>query len=284
MIPAQFDYARASSLDEAISLLSNGDGGAKLLAGGHSLIPLMKLRLSEPESLIDIGRIPELRGIREREGKIGIGAGTTHHEVETSDLLREKAPVVADCAGEIGDPQVRNRGTVGGSLAHADPAADYPAVMLAIDAEVHLKGPNGWRSVKASDFFQDMFTVDMAEDEVIVSVQFDPIQAASYAKLKQRASHYAIVGVAAALGVENGLIQWARVGVTGATGYAVRLPEVEEQLTGQQPEQAAIDAAAGVAGNSLEDVNSDLHASEEYRRAMVKVFTRRALEGAVARL
>jgi aerobic carbon-monoxide dehydrogenase medium subunit len=282
MIPTEFEYKRASSLDEAIELLGSGD--AKLLAGGHSLIPLMKLRLSEPETLVDIARIPDLKGIRERDGKIGIGAGTTHHEVEASDLLREKAPVVADCAGEIGDPQVRNRGTLGGSLAHADPSADYPAVMLAVDAEIHLKGPNGWRAVKAEDFFQDLFTVDMAEDEVIVSAQFEPIQAASYAKLHQRASHYAIVGVAAALGVENGLIQWARLGLTGAIGHAVRLPEVEALLVGKQPDQATIDAAAAVAGDGLDDLNSDLHASAEYRKAMVKVFTRRALEGAVARL
>ncbi len=283
MIPTEFDYKRATSLDEAIQLLSSSSE-AKLLAGGHSLIPLMKLRLSEPETLVDIGRIPDIKGIREREGKIGIGAGTTHHEVETSDLLREKAPVVADCAGEIGDPQVRNRGTLGGSLAHADPAADYPAVMLAIDAEFHIKGGNGWRTVKASDFFQDMFTVDLADDEIIVNAMFDPIQSASYAKLHQRASHYAIIGVAAALGVENGLIQWARLGLTGAIGYAVRMPNVEEALIGKQPEQDTIDAAAGIAGDGLEDINSDLHASAEYRRAMIKVFTRRALEGAVARL
>ncbi|MDZ7727786.1 MAG: xanthine dehydrogenase family protein subunit M [Dehalococcoidia bacterium] len=283
MITTEFDYRRAASLDEAIAALQETDG--KLLAGGHSIIPLMKLRLSEPGTLVDIGRIPDLKGVREREGKIGIGAGTTHHDVANSELLREKAPVVADVAGEIGDPQVRNRGTLGGSLAHADPAADYPAVMLALDAEIHIKGGNGWRSVKASDFFQDMMTVDLAEDEVIVSAQFDPIQTASYAKLHQRASHYAIVGVCAALGIENGLIQWARIGLTGATGVATRLAAVEERLTGKQPEQSTIDDAAGIAGDDIDedDLNADIHASPAYRRAMIKVFTRRALEGAVAR-
>src|SRR5690606_2094571 len=140
MIPTQFDYQRASSLDEAIQLLADGNGDAKLIAGGHSLVPLMKLRLSEPSALIDIARIPGLSGISEKDGMIEIGATTTHHMVATSDLLREKAPIVADAAGEIGDPQVRNRGTLGGSLAHADPAADMPAVMVAVDAEIHLRG------------------------------------------------------------------------------------------------------------------------------------------------
>lgn len=281
MIPVEFDYKRASTLDEAIQLIQQTEG--KFLAGGHSLVPLMKLRLSEPGTLVDISRIPDLKGIREREGKIGIGAGTTHHDVATSALLREKAPVVADAAGEIGDVQVRNRGTLGGSLAHSDPSADYPAVMVALDAEIHLKGPNGWRAVKAGDFFQDLFTVDMAEDEIIVSAQFDPIQTAAYAKLHQRASHYAIVGVCAALGIENGLIQWARLGLTGAGTHAMRMPAVEERLVGKQPDQATIDSASEVAGDDLTDVNADLHASEAYRRAMVKVFTRRALEMAIAR-
>ncbi len=180
----------------------------------------MKLRLSEPQVLIDISRIPELAGIRERDGKIVIGAGTVHHDVATSALLRERCPVVAEAAAEIGDPQVRNRGTIGGSVAHADPSADMPAVLLALDAEIHLKGPKGWRVVKASDFFQDLFTVDMAADEIIASVQFVPVRAAAYAKLHQRASHYAIVGVAAALEVSGGTIVSARVGLTGATSHA----------------------------------------------------------------
>ena len=215
MIPTEFDYKRADSLDAAIAMLA--DGEAKLLAGGHSLIPLMKLRLSEPGTLIDIARIPGLSGISEKGDKIEIGATTVHHDVATSSLLQQKAPVVAEAAAEIGDPQVRNRGTLGGSLAHADPAADMPAVMVAIDAEIHLKGPNGWRAVKAEDFFQDIFTVDMAENEIIAGVQFAPIAKAAYAKLHQRASHYAIVGVCAALQVNGNTCTSARVAITGAS-------------------------------------------------------------------
>jgi carbon-monoxide dehydrogenase medium subunit len=162
VIPTAFDYQRASSIDDALAKLTAPGGEGKLLAGGHSLVPLMKLRLSEPKLLIDIARIPGLSGIREKNGRIEIGAGTTHAEVASSALLREKCPMVADTAAEIGDPQVRNRGTLGGSLAHADPSADYPAAMLAVDAEIHVKGPKGWRAVKAADFFQDLFTVNLA--------------------------------------------------------------------------------------------------------------------------
>ena len=283
MIPTQFDYKRANSIDEAIALLSESNGEGKFLAGGHSIVPLMKLRMSEPGVLIDIARIPSLRGIREANGNIEIGATTTHHEVATSALLRKLAPVASEAAAEIGDPQVRHRGTLGGSLAHSDPSADMPAVMVALDAEFHLKGKGGWRSVKAEDFFMDLFTVDMAEDELIAGVQFAPIAKAAYAKLHQKASHYAIVGVCAALQVEGNVCQSARVAVTGASTHAQRLAEVEEALAGKDLTPATIDAAAAVAGEALEDVNSDIHASEAYRRAMVKVFTRRALQRAAFR-
>jgi carbon-monoxide dehydrogenase medium subunit len=284
MIPAEFEYQRATSIDDAIAKLAATAGEGKFLAGGHSIVPLMKLRLSEPGVLVDIARIPGLSGIREKDGKIEIGATTTHHDVATSALLQQLCPVASDAAGEIGDPQVRHRGTLGGSLAHADPSADMPAVMLALDAEIHLKGPGGWRAVKADAFFQDLFTVDLAENELIAGVQFVPVQAAAYAKLHQRASHYAIVGVAAALNVQNGVIQSARVGLTGASTHAQRLTNVESVLAGRPLGLPAIEAAAAVAGEGLRDVNSDIHASEAYRRAMVKVFTRRALEGAMARV
>ncbi len=284
MIPTAFTYDRATSIDDAVAKLWATKGLGKLIAGGHSLVPLMKLRLSEPKTLIDIARIPGLSGIRKQDGKIEIGAGTVHHDVATSAVLHQHCPIVADTAREIGDPQVRNRGTLGGSLAHADPAADYPAVMLALDAEIHLKGPNGWRVVKASDFFQDVFTVDLAVDEIIRGVQFAPVRAAAYAKLHQRASHYAIVGVAAALDVAQGVIQSARIGLTGAGSHATRLRNVEEALVGQTLSKNTIDAAAKVAGTGLKAVNSDIHASEAYRRAMIPVFTRRALEGAQARI
>jgi aerobic carbon-monoxide dehydrogenase medium subunit len=283
VIPTAFDYQRALSLDDALAKLQAAGGDAKFLAGGHSLIPLMKLRLSEPKILIDIARIPGLSGVREKDGRIEIGAGTTHAEVASSALLREKCPVVAETAAEIGDPQVRNRGTLGGSLAHADPSADYPAAMLAMDAEVHLKGPKGWRAVKAADFFQDLFTVNLAPDEIIAGVQFTPVKAAAYAKLHQRASHFAIVGVAAAIDVAQGAIRSARVGLTGASTHAIRLSNVERALAGKPAVAKTIEEAAREAGANIEPINSDIHASEEYRRAMIAVFTRRALAAALER-
>jgi carbon-monoxide dehydrogenase medium subunit len=283
VIATAFDYERATSIDDAVAKLASANGHAKLIAGGHSLVPLMKLRLSEPQILIDIARIPGLSGIREKDGKIEIGAGTVHHDVATSAFLHQQCPVVADAAAEIGDPQVRNRGTLGGSLAHADPSADYPAVMLAVDAGIHVKGPKGWRVANARDFFKDLFTVDLAPDEIIAGVQFAPVRAAAYAKLRQRASHYAIVGVAAALEVSNGRIRLARIGLTGAGSHATRLTNVEEALAGQALSKDTIHAAAKLAGTDVKAVNADIHASEEYRRAMIPVFTRRALERALAR-
>ncbi|MEO8539930.1 MAG: xanthine dehydrogenase family protein subunit M [bacterium] len=283
MIPEAFEYKRATTLDEAISLIQASNGDGKFLAGGHSLIPLMKLRLSEPGVLVDISRIPQLKGISEKDGKIQVGAATTHAEVVNSDLIRRLCPVVSECASEIGDPQVRNRGTMGGSVAHSDPSADYPAVLVALDAEIHLKGPGGWRAVKAGEFFQGMFTVDMAEDEIIAGIQIPPAKNAAYAKLHQRASHYAIVGVAAVLEMNGNTCTSARIGLTGASSHAQRLPAVEAALAGKELSQANIDAAASVAADGLQDVNSDIHASEAYRRAMVKVFTRRAIEKAAHR-
>jgi aerobic carbon-monoxide dehydrogenase medium subunit len=283
VIPTAFDYQRASSLDDAIAKLSAAGGGAKLLAGGHSLVPLMKLRLSEPQLLVDIGRLKDLAGVRDKDGAIQIGAATTHHEIATSALLAERCRVLADAAGEIGDQQVRNRGTLGGSLAHADPAADYPAVMLALDAEIHVKGPNGWRKLRAQDFFQNLFTVDLGPQEIIAGVQFTPVRSAAYAKLHQRASHFAIVGVAAALQLDGGTIRSARIGLTGASSHGVRLAAVEEALAGKPASKETIAAASRDAGAGLEVVNSDIHASEEYRRAMIPVFTKRALDAALAR-
>ena len=281
MIPSPFDYQRASSIDDALARLA-GATGAKLLAGGHSLVPLMKLRLSEPALLVDIARIPELGGIREQGGAIEIGAAVTHREIAASALLRERCPVLAETAAEIGDAQVRNRGTLGGSLAHADPASDYPATMLALDAELLLRSASGSRTVKASGFFQGLFTVDLQPDELIVAVRVAPATVAAYAKLRQRASHFAIVGVAAALEVTQGTIRSARVGLTGAGTHATRLTEVEAALAGR-PATAGT-AAAAAARASLEEPNEDLHGSQAYRRAMIPVFTRRAIEAALARV
>jgi aerobic carbon-monoxide dehydrogenase medium subunit len=281
VIPIAFDYHRASSLDDALKAVAAAGGNGKFVAGGHSLVPLMKLRLSEPGTLIDIARIPELAGIRDKDGQIEIGATTVHHAVATSTLLQDRCPIVSEAAATIGDTQVRNRGTLGGSLAHADPSADMPAVMVALDAEIQLRSANGQRSVKATDFFQDLFTVDLQPGEIITAVRLTPVKTAAYVKLYQKASHYAIVGVAAVLDVKGGKIQSARVGLTGATTHAVRLPKLEQALAGATKE--TVEQVAANAGAGLANVNSDLHASEEYRRAMVGVFAKRAVLAALAR-
>jgi carbon-monoxide dehydrogenase medium subunit len=277
VIPTAFDYQRATSLEDAFAKLAAAGGNAKLLAGGHSLIPLMKLRLSEPQVLIDIARIPGLSGVTQKDGKIEIGAGTVHHEVASSALIREQCPVVAEAAYAIGDPQVRNRGTLGGSLAHADPSADYPAAMIAASAEIQIRSAKGTRSVKAEDFFVDLFTVDLQPDEIVTAVVIAPAKLSAYAKLHQRASHFAIVGVGASLAVNGGKIASARVGLTGASSHATRLTKVESALAGKPATRESVEEASREAGADLEVVNSDLHGSEEYRRAMVAVFTKRAL-------
>ena len=283
MIPTSFEYHRATSVDDALKAMAAAGGNGKFLAGGHSLVPLMKMRLSDPGVLIDIARIPELAGIREKDGKIEIGAATVHHVVATSGLLQERCPVVADAARTIGDAQVRNRGTIGGSLAHADPSADMPAVMVALDAEIQLRNAQGSRSVKATEFFQDLFTVNLQPDEIITAVRFAPVKGAAYVKLYQKASHYAIVGVAAVVDVKNGTIQSARIGVTGASTHAMRLTKLERALGGQATSAEAIARATADAGTELDAINSDLHATEDYRRAMVGVFTKRAVLAAIAR-
>ena len=283
MIPTAFDYQRASSVEEAVAMLRDAGEEGQLLAGGHSLIPLMKLRLSAPSTLIDITRVPGLSGISKADGAIVVGATTTHAELERSSLLDELAPIVAEAAGQIGDPQVRNRGTIAGSLAHADPAADLPAVMVALDAGVVIAGSGQQREVAAEKFFEGLFSVDLAHDELITAIRFEPVRSAAYAKLPQRASRYAIVGVAAALEVEDGACTAARVAVTGASSHAQRLAAVEEAIIGERLNDDTIAAAAERAVEGLEDLNADIHASEEYRREMTKVFTRRAIAAAAAR-
>ena len=284
MIPSAFQYERASSIEDALTKLKASAGSGKLIAGGHSLVPLMKLRLSEPTVLIDIARIQDLSGVADRDDVIEVGALTTHHDVATSALLREKCPALAETAALIGDPQVRNRGTLGGSLAHADPAADYPAIMLALEADIHVVGPNGVRVINANDFFQGVFTVDLAPDEILTKVTFTPGGQAAYAKLHQRASRFAIVGVAAALNVTDGKIQSACVALTGAASFPARLTNVEAALAGQSVTLGTFTAAAAVAGDGIEDINEDLHASADYRRAMIRVFTKRALVTAAERV
>jgi carbon-monoxide dehydrogenase medium subunit len=283
VIPTPFEYQRATSVDDALAKLAAANGSGKLLAGGHSLIPLMKLRLSEPQVLIDIGRIPDLTGIREKDGRIEIGALTVHQAVAASPLILERCPVVAEAAAAIGDPQVRNRGTIGGSIAHADPSADYPAALIAADAEIVVASATGSRAIKAQDCFLDLFTVAIEPDEIVTSVLITPFTASAYAKLHQRASHFAIVGVGASLEVSGGTITTARVGLTGASSHALRLTGVETALTGKPATKETIDAASRGAGAGLEAVNADLHGSEEYRRAMVDVFVKRAVVRALER-
>ena len=283
MIPTAFEYQRAASLDDALAKLAAAGGAGKLIAGGHSLVPLMKLRLSEPAVLIDVAHVPDFAGVREPEGRIEIGAGTTHHDVASSPLLRERCPALAETAALIGDQQVRNRGTLGGSLAHADPAADYPAIMLALDADFRVAGPGGVRAAAARDFFQGMFTVDLAADEILTGVTFAPVRAAAYAKLHQRASRFAVVGVAAALETSAGRIASARVGLTGAAACPSRLGNVEAALAGRPATAETVAEASHVAGDGVDDLNGDIHASADYRRAMIPVFAKRALAAALAR-
>lgn len=282
MIPGSFQYFAPESVDEALALLQQHADEAKLIAGGHSLLPAMKLRLAQPGVLIDLGRIGELRGI-EVNGRVSVGAGSTYHSLAASPELRAACPVLADCCEQIGDIQVRNRGTIGGSLAHADPAADLPAVALALGATVSVRGPAGAREIAADDLFVDMLTTALEPDEIITRVSFPrlgPGEGAAYQKLRHPASRYAIVGAAAYLRLApDGRVAAARVAVTGAGPKAVRQSAVEAALAGAADE-AALAAASEHAGADM-DFLGDIHASEDYRRAMVKVYTRRALAEAL---
>jgi carbon-monoxide dehydrogenase medium subunit len=286
MYPASFEYHRAASVEEAIGLLTRYRDDAKLLAGGHSLVPMMKLRLAQPKHVIDIGRVTGLAGIREEGGQIVIGALTTHYAVESSAAVRQRCPVLTEAAALIGDPQVRNYGTMGGSLAHADPAADWPAVMLALGAELRAVGPKGARTIKADDFFQDLFTTALGADEVLTEIRI-PIpparSGAAYAKHPHPASRFAVVGVGASVTLDGaGRCAAARVGVTGVGSRAVRARGVEAELAGKAPDAAAIGAAAQKAADGI-DINADLQGSVEYKAHLTRVYARRALEAAAER-
>jgi carbon-monoxide dehydrogenase medium subunit len=285
VIPAAFEYVAAGSVADATAFLASHPDDAKIVAGGHSLIPLMKLRLAAPKYLVDISKIPGLRGIREVGNALEIGALTTHHDIESSPLVRERLPVLAETAATIGDVQVRNRGTLGGSLAHADPAADYPAIILALGAEVTAVGPSGQRTIKASDFFVDLLTTSLKSNEVITSVRI-PIPAAgtgaSYVKFPHPASRYAITGVAAVVSVANGKVSSAAIGVTGAGSKAIRASIAEAALAGSALDDAAAQKAGNAAAEAIDPIG-DIHASEEYRRHLVRELTGRALRAAAAR-
>ncbi len=285
MIPAAFDYYRPGNLDEALQLLAQHPE-AKLLAGGHSLLPMMKLRLTVPSALIDLGKVPGLSGIREEGDRIAIGAMTTHTEIEHSELLARRARLLAETAAEIGDVQVRNCGTLGGAAAHGDPAADYPAALLALEAEFVLTGRNGTRTVAAKDFFVGMLTTALAAGEILTEIRFaaDARRTGSaYRKLHQPASGFAIVGVAARVQLDGrGSCEAASVGVTGVDSKAYRATAVEQVLAGKKLDAKTIAQAAAKAAEGIEPL-SDLHASARYRAAMAEVFTRRALTEAVKR-
>ncbi len=286
MYPASFDYHTPGSVQEAISLLGKLGDDAKLLAGGHSLIPMMKLRLAQPKHLIDLRKVPGLAGIREDGGSIAIGAMTTHWQVESSKLLQAKIPVVSDAAGMIGDPQVRNLGTIGGSLAHADPAADMPAVMIALGAEFVIEGARGRRTVKVDDFFKGLMMTAVGPDEILAEIRVPVPPAgsgAAYLKFPHPASRFAVVGVCAALTVDGkGICTKAGVGVTGAGTKAVRAKGVEAGLAGKALDQAAIEAAAAKAADGV-DVQADLQGSAEYKSHLLRVHARRAIEAALGR-
>jgi len=277
MYAASFDYHRPSTIDEAIALLTRHGDDAKVLAGGHSLIPAMKLRLARPSVVVDIARIADLNGIREKDGHIAIGALATHNAVETSALVKSKCPLLAETAAIIGDVQVRNRGTIGGSLAHADPAADYPAAILALDAEIDVIGPGGRRTIHAADFFVDLLQTALAADEIIVDVRV-PVtpRSVAYVKTEQKASGFAIAGIAVVADAKG-----VRIGVTGIAAKAYRATSVEQTL-GTRRTADAIAAAAALAADGIEPLN-DIHASAEFRAHLAQVNTRRALEAAFAR-
>jgi carbon-monoxide dehydrogenase medium subunit len=282
MFPAKFEYHAPTSLDEAIKLLAEGDGDVKVLAGGHSLLPLMKLRLAQPSALVDIGRIDGLSGIQVTDDAVMIGPMTTHYMIESSAELKEKLPILAQCASVIGDLQVRNCGTIGGSLAHADPAGDLPAVILALDAEVKVQGKNGERIIKAADFFVEMLTSALEPDEILVGVRLplpSPGTGSAYLKMDHPASHYALCGVAALVTRSNGNVSDVRVGITGVGPKAYRATGVEQALKGQPASADTIRAAAEKAADGQEPLD-DLHASSEYRAHLARVYTRRALEQA----
>ena len=284
MIPAAFEYVKASSVAQAIALLNQHGDEAKVIAGGHSLLPAMKLRLSQPAVLIDIAHVAELKGIKTAGSTLTIGAGETYHAIATSATVISACPVLASCTGQIGDIQVRNAGTIGGALAHADPAADLTAVFLALGGTVTVQSAGGTRSIAADDLFVSMLMTALDSGELITAVSVPVMskgQGAAYAKLKHPASRYAIVGVAAAVTISNGVVSACRVAVTGAGPQAVRQPSVEKALIGTSGDAAAIKAACASAGADMEYLG-DIHASEEYRRAMVKVYAARALTDAVA--
>jgi carbon-monoxide dehydrogenase medium subunit len=283
MIPLNFEYSAPTNLNEALSLLAGGN--AKVLAGGMSLIPLMKLRLAAPEHLVDLRNVPDLKSIREDSGSIRIGAMATHYDIESSRLIRSKCPLLTEAALHIGDVQVRNMGTIGGSIAHADPAADYPASLLALEAQVKIVSAKGERTVGIEQFLVDAMTTLLAAGEIVREV-IVPVETSgtgvAYQKMVHPASGFAIVGTAVRVFKPNGKVAFIRAGITGLAGRAFRATGVEKLLEGTAGSPADIQKAAALAADGV-DANSDLHASAAYRRQMARVYTARALTQALSR-
>lgn len=284
MIPPAFDYHAPKSVGEAISLLGSLGSEAKLLAGGHSLLPMMKLRFAQPAHLIDINRIPELRGIREEGAEIVIGAMTTESELISSKLLRDKIPLLGEAAKLIADPQVRNRGTIGGDIAHGDPGNDHPAISLALDASFVLQGPKGRRTVKADGFFHGTYMTELAEDEILCEIRLVPFAAGTgwaYEKLKRKTGDFATAGAAVVMRMSAGSVSAVRIALTNAAPTALRAVAAEQALIGKPLTDASIDAAAAAA-MAITDPGEDLRGDREYKTAMTGQMVKRALRSAAA--
>jgi carbon-monoxide dehydrogenase medium subunit len=280
VIPASFDYVRADSVDDAIAALTEHGDDAKLLAGGHSLLPLMRLRFAVPEVIVDLGRVTSLRGVRGDDGQLVVGALTTHDAVATDPLVREHCGVLADVVRMIGDPQVRHRGTIGGALAHGDAAGDLPAVALALEATLVAQGPGGRRDIAAADFFRDYLETALAPDEVLVEVRVPKLAGLwgwNYQKMNRVAQAWAIVGSCALVRRDNGTIAEARVGLTNMGTVPVRATATEQALAGASP-----DAIAEASDAAADDTSppGDLSADPDFRRHLARVLTRRALAAA----
>jgi carbon-monoxide dehydrogenase medium subunit len=286
MIANNFEYFAPTTLKKALALLDQYGDDCKLLAGGQSLIPVLKLRLAAPKVVIDIGRIAALNSIKVSKDVIRLGANATHAAIAASAKLNKHCPLLVETAAQIGDQQVRNRGTIGGSLAHADPAADWPAAILALDGEVIAQSSKGERAIKAVDFFVEMMTTALEPGEIVTEIRVPvPAQpkAAAYLKVPQAASGFALVGVAAQLRFNNGQCEAAGLGVTGLAPKAFRAAAAEAALIGTALDDAALDAAAAKADAEASDAMEDIHASGAYRRHLARVYAQRAVQTALSR-
>jgi len=286
MTTSAFEYHAPASVAEAAELLAKYGANAKILAGGHSLIPLMKTRLARPDVVVDLGKVQGMSYVRDSNGGLAIGAMTTYYQLASSDLVQNRAQALAEGAGVVADPQVRNMGTIGGSLAHSDPAGDLPAVVLALGATITISSSGGHRIIDAADFFVDLLTTALKPDEILSEITIPaPAQGSgsAYVKFANKASHFAIVGVAASVTLgSDGSCRDVSIGITGAGSKAVRATEAEASLNGGKTDDDAIRGAAERAGAGI-DFNEDIHASGEYRAHLTKVYTERALKAAVAR-